>query len=296
MKKAVCIFISIWIIVFVTQEITHSKKAYTNAIQTESTNSTDIKNFNNIDKENLSPDIKSIIDRGKLRVAMVGGERPGFCYHDQNGELRGVDVNLAEGIAEALGVDLEIDQSTDTYDNLANRIIERSVDLIISEYSESPKRSMYLTQSDPYLKVRFGLMANKSELAKNNIEKNPLMFIKENKVKVGVLKGSSHVRTAYALFENSDIVEMDSYEELISKVLNGELFAYFCSEDEFVYDYISNADLLLYTKVFVFSDAYDNYCVGIHNDCTGLLRFVNSYIDLMDRVTIYDVEKEINRQ
>ncbi len=49
----------------------------------------------------LSPDIAEIMERGTLRVAIPGEDLTAFFQEDGEGNLYGIDIELAESIAES---------------------------------------------------------------------------------------------------------------------------------------------------------------------------------------------------
>lgn len=242
-------------------------------------------------KSSLLSGLKKIIERGTLIVAMIQADVDAFCMTSADGSLNGIDVQWAEDIANSLGVKLTISRECDTYDKLADMLINGQADLVISTYSLTTDRSVYVSLSDPYLTVRLGVMVNKQELVKNKIESNPIDYMKNNHIKLAVLRNSSHVETIAEMFPSAEIVEMDTYNEICTAARNGDVFGYLCGEVEFLFDYNRDPELSLYTKVFTFSDALDKYCIGVDPNNRDLLRFVNTCIKCFKTTTIKDVER-----
>lgn len=248
-------------------------------------------NFTKLDNNNLLPGIKKIVDRGTLKVARINMDIDGFCESQSDGSFRGLDVQLAQNIANSLGVSLTLNRDCDTYDKLTELLIKDEADLVISNYSLTTNRAAKIKFSKPYLTTRLGIMLNKQNLVKNQIEKNPIDYLKNNKVKIAAFKGSSHVDFILSVFPNAEIVEMDNYKDMCYAVYNNEVFGFFSGEPRFLCNYNANPELQLYTKVFVFSDALEKYCVGVSENNKDLLDFVNSYIDLSKELTLKDYEK-----
>src|SRR5690554_928732 len=67
-----------------------------------------------------SATIQEIKRRGLLVVAMVADSHYPFFYEDETGQLRGADVDLAEGIANALGVELVLSRERTTFDGVVD--------------------------------------------------------------------------------------------------------------------------------------------------------------------------------
>ena len=74
----------------------------------------------------LVPSIQKIIKRGYIKVVMVPDDIAVFCRTTKNGELEGLDVDLARKIVRTLGVKLEIHptkQYSDILDLLSNNSV-----------------------------------------------------------------------------------------------------------------------------------------------------------------------------
>lgn len=249
-----------------------------------------------INKENLLPGLKKIVEKGTLTVAMINDEIPVFCETQSDGSVAGIDVNLAQELANSLGVTLTINRESNTYDELTDLLVKGAVDLVISTYSLTTERAACVSISNPYLTTRIGVMVNKQELVKNRIEKNPIDYMKSNNIKLAAIRHSAHVSMLPEMFPQAQVVEMDSYEEMYNAVRNGEIFGYVCGEMRLLCDYYEDETLPLYTQVFAFSDAPDNYCVGVAPDNMDLLSFVNSYLESSKTITVKDFEKKLKEK
>lgn len=249
-----------------------------------------------LDKTAILPGLKSIVDRGVLRVGMIQREVEAFVETQKDGSLKGIDVTLAQDLAKALGVSLEINREIGLYDELTKLLANDQVDLIISSYSMTPERASYVNLSKSYLTSRMGVMLNKQQLVKNQIEKNPIEYMQNNKLKIAAVKNSSHVALASELFPKAEILEMDSYEQMYKAVRDNKIFGYLCGELRFLCNYYADEELSLHTQVFVFSDALDHYCVGVNPNNDDLLNFVNSYIDSAKTITVKEVEDNLKQK
>ena len=68
----------------------------------------------------MPPDIRRIVKRGELIVAMHREDGAPFYTLDKAGQLCGLDVDLAESIAQTLGVKVRFDRSSATFDGLVD--------------------------------------------------------------------------------------------------------------------------------------------------------------------------------
>lgn len=93
----------------------------------------------------------SLVTEGTLTVATEGTYKP-FSYHDESGDLVGYDVEVAEAVAEKLGLELEFEETEwaaifaglegGRFDAIANQVSineERQAQYLLSEpYTVSP--------------------------------------------------------------------------------------------------------------------------------------------------------------
>lgn len=248
------------------------------------------------DTETLLPGIKKIIEKGTLNVAMVKEDLTVFCETAEDGTSTGLEIDIAKNIANSLGVELVINRECESHNQLAELLTKGSADLAISTYSVTTDRAAKVKLSNPYFSPRMGVMVNKQELVQNQIEKNPIDYMKNNTLKIAALKGTSHVQLVKEMFPNAIAVEMDSYKAMRDAVRNNEVFGYICGEISFLFDYYEDQTLPLHTQVFVFPDALDHYCIGVDPNNEDLLNFVNAYISSSRAMTIEDVDNSLKNK
>ena len=88
---------------------------------------------------------------GKLVIG-VEGTYPPFTYHDDNGELTGLDVELGKALAEKLGVEVEFQEAA--WDSLLIGIDTGRFDTVINSVSITDERAEKYDFSDPYYEAR----------------------------------------------------------------------------------------------------------------------------------------------
>ena len=92
--------------------------------------------------------IARIIERGELRVGMHAVDQAPFFYRE-NQATKGTDVELAENIAQALGVAVRLVRTADSFDGVVNQTVFGEVDLSISKISRTRARSKRVSFSAP---------------------------------------------------------------------------------------------------------------------------------------------------
>ena len=101
--------------------------------------------------------LDEIKDSGKLVIGVFSDKNP-FGYVDENGNYAGYDIELAERLAQDLGVEIEY-VSTEA----ANRVeyLETGkVDLILANFTVTPERAEAVDFASPYMNVALGVVSH----------------------------------------------------------------------------------------------------------------------------------------
>lgn len=96
----------------------------------------------------LNPHYVDVIKkRGKLIVG-TSADWPPFEYIDEKGNFAGIDIRIAQKIAEALGVELEVKDLK--FAALIESLKNGQVDMIIADITPTSKRELQIDFSIPY--------------------------------------------------------------------------------------------------------------------------------------------------
>lgn len=99
-------------------------------------------------------DLQDILSAGKVRIG-VPIDVPPFGFVDENNQPTGLDVDVANLVGEALGVEVELQQITG-----ANRIpylVTDRLDMVISAMGATPERAQQIAFSSPYSALAIGV-------------------------------------------------------------------------------------------------------------------------------------------
>lgn len=105
--------------------------------------------------------VDEIKDSGTIRIGVFSDKSP-FGYVDEHGEYQGYDIELAEQIAEDMGVELDY-VSTEA----ANRIEylqTGKVDIILANFTVTDERAEVVDFADPYMNVALGVVSPDSNV------------------------------------------------------------------------------------------------------------------------------------
>ncbi|WP_204141681.1 ABC transporter substrate-binding protein [Halomicronema sp. CCY15110] len=230
----------------------------------------------------MPPDIQRIVDRGKLIVAVLGNSNAPFFMTDETGQAAGLDIQLAQALADQLGVDLELNRSPDTFNAVVDTVYYRGADMAISKISRTMKRAVRVRFSHPYLTMRQGLLINRLLLAQQTNSDNVIETIRELTGDVGVIKGSSYVGFLQQRFPQASIVELDSWEDIVTAVSQGDILAGYRDELEIKKVVKTKPDAALQLKTAVLTDTQDALAMVFPWESAHLLAFANQYLDTLD--------------
>ncbi|WP_051321340.1 substrate-binding periplasmic protein [Chrysiogenes arsenatis] len=226
----------------------------------------------------LPPDMQRIFDRGTLRVGMYHADIAPFFMQSNNGELTGIDVDLAHHVAQELGVELELVRTAKTFDALVEMLEKREVDVVISELSRTLKRARTVRFTRPYIVLRQGLLLNRVAAVRAQ-STTGFEWIFTSAGPVGVKAGTSYVGYAQANFPNAEIRTYPEWEEVVDACVRGEvLFAY---HDEIEVKKIirDNPAIAIQLQTAIISDMTDPIAMAVPWQSTHLLAWLEQYID-----------------
>ena len=92
-------------------------------------------------------ELEKVKAAGKLVIG-VEGTYPPFTYHDDSGELTGLDIELGKALTEKLGVEAEFQEAA--WDSLLIGIDSGRFDTVINSVSITDERAEKYDFSDPY--------------------------------------------------------------------------------------------------------------------------------------------------
>lgn len=104
--------------------------------------------------------LKDVQDAGKLRIGLEGTWQP-FSYHDENDNLVGYDVEVAQHVAEKLGVEAEISEGP--WDGLLTGLSTGVYDVVVNGVDITEERQETFDFSDPYAYDHIDLVVRKGE-------------------------------------------------------------------------------------------------------------------------------------
>ena len=178
-------------------------------------------------KEEAAGDqLARIKDKGEIVIAMEGTWAP-WTYHDETDKLVGFDVEVAEAIANELGVKATFVEGE--WDGLFAGLDNNRYDLVVNGVDVTDERKEKYDFSDPYCFIRTALI-----VGKDNED------IKTFEDLSGRTTANSINSTYMLLAEDygATVSGVDSLDETMQMVLSGRVDATLNAEVSF-YDYMS---------------------------------------------------------
>lgn len=222
----------------------------------------------------MAPEIKRILDRGRLVVAMGKFESPPFFKTAGDSNI-GVDVEFAQQLAKALGVELVIRRDATTFNAVVDSVERNQADIAISKISITYPRALRVRFSDPYLILRHGLAFNRVALASHLGNRDLTTTLRQWTGEIGVIEKSSFVGFAKQRFPKAKLREMPSWEALLDAVLNGKVLCAYRDELEIkrIGRIIPSSSLLIRTAAL--TDTRDAIGMVLNRESIQLQAFAN---------------------
>lgn len=209
-------------------------------------------------------DLQDIISSGKIRIG-VPVDVPPFGSVDANNEPVGLDVDMARMIAEALGVELELQQITG-----ANRIpylATDRLDIVIAAMGATPERALQIAFTSPYAALSTGVFGPDSIAVTG-----PDELTTET---VAVARGTTQDLMLTELAPNATILRFDDDATAAAAFLSGQA-QLLATADVVAKDLMDkNAGSQLNAKfILQFSPCY----IGVQQGNPELLRWLDTFI------------------
>ena len=181
--------------------------------------------------------LDDIKNSGKLIIGVFSDKSP-FGYVDENGEYAGYDIELANRLAQDLGVEVEF-VSTEAA-NRVEYLQTGKVDLILANFTVTPERAEQVDFADPYMNVALGVVSHDDKVVTD---------LSEISADDQVIVITGTTAETYLTANNPEIKlqKFDTYASAKTAFENGTGVAW--ANDN--------------TEVIAFANATDGYTVGI---------------------------------
>ncbi|WP_411820259.1 ABC transporter substrate-binding protein [Hyphococcus formosus] len=163
----------------------------------------------------MAADLDEIKSRGTLRVA-VASLSP-FVISDDEGNLRGFEIDSTTGLGEHLGVDIEYIEKP--FCELADAVLEGEADIIASGYSNMAWRRRLLDFSLPYHDTEYFVVVAK-KVAKRA---RTVRGLNRKDIKIAYQEGGVSGEVAKGEFPGADLTPFSSFTQIVEALEDGSV-------------------------------------------------------------------------
>lgn len=225
----------------------------------------------------LAPDIARIVNRGELIVAMLGVDTPPFFY-ERNGELVGLEVDLAKQMAKELGVAVRFNRNAKSFNGVVDIVARGEADLAISKLSRTLARSQVISFTQPYLTLNHALILNRVEFAKFARERPVTDVIRRFSGSIGVINRSSFQDYASRYFPKATVKPYPGWPDVLKALDKGEIMAAYRDEFEVKRILKSDPTSSLTLRTVTLKDLEDTLGIAVGINDRTLLAFANEFL------------------
>ena len=161
--------------------------------------------------------LEAIKAKGKL-VMGTEATYPPYEYLDDNAQFAGCDIWLAQQIAEALGVELEIQDMS--FDGIIPAVRAGQIDIGIAAFTVTPERAEVIDFSEQY-ELSNQLLIVKAGNAEKYSAKDAMTGLK-----VGAQLGTIQSQLVSSALPESELFELPTYPELALETINGNIVGF----------------------------------------------------------------------
>ena len=169
--------------------------------------------------------LTEVLRRGTVRIATALGAPP-TRFEDENGNLQGYDIDIANLLAKNLGVTIEWIK-TDTAGRVA-MLQTKKADLTIASFTPNLERLKSVGFTDPYLTDVLSLLsrADRKDL-------DSLAGFNRPEVKIAISRGSTAAKAIATTVPKATVVEFSGIADTVAALDAGQVDA-ICSGDALV--------------------------------------------------------------
>lgn len=149
-----------------------------------------------------------IVENDELRVGTSGAQPP-FSLVSKSGELIGFDIDLANLIADAMGVEVTFVQKP--FGQLLEALETGEVDIVMSGMTMTPARNLKFAFVGPYMVSGKSILT--SSIALSRAEE--VEDIDQAQVRMAALKGSTSQDFVTEVWPRMQLTLVDNYDEAI---------------------------------------------------------------------------------
>ncbi len=226
-----------------------------------------------------SPVLDRILSSGQLRVGMSGTQPP-FNVQSRTGSMIGIEVDLANILANAMEVELSI--VTRPFGQLLAALEAGDVDMVMSGMTITAERSRSVSFVGPYMLSGKSILTKSATLA----GADSVIDLNNGSVKLAALANSTSQHFVQRFAPEAQLVTVQDYDSAVQMVLNDEVDALVADMPICLITMLRYPDRGLATL----NEPLTLEPIGIAIPASDpqLVNLVDNYIETLERTTVLD--------
>ena len=186
--------------------------------------------------------MKDIRDRGTLRVAALS--EPVFPFTVlQDGKWSGAEVNIANRIAEVIGVKLIWDATYRNEAEVSAALRANKADLALSRIKRDLDAASQVSYTKPYVTLHYVVMTNRMRIVAFHPADESLQSLKSLPLTIGTLDHIGYVEMTQSRFPSAKVVTYATMVALTNALKSGKIDAAFSDETEARFVFVEHPEL-----------------------------------------------------
>ncbi len=162
--------------------------------------------------------LNKIIKSGEIRIGMSGNQPP-FSVKSKDGSLIGYEVDIATLLAQAMNVELKIEQMP--FAELLPALKQGKIDAVMSGMTITPERNLEVAFLGPYTISGKSILTRSPKLS----EAQNASSINQSDVKLVTLRGTTSEAFVKGYLGNASLTLVDDYDDAVNLLLKDEVDA-----------------------------------------------------------------------
>jgi polar amino acid transport system substrate-binding protein len=159
-----------------------------------------------------------IVKNGEIKIGMSGNQPP-FAVKSKSGNLIGYEVDIATLLAQAMKVELKIEQMP--FSELLPALKAGKVDAVMSGMTITPERNLEVAFIGPYTVSGKSILTRSPKLS----EAQSASDINQPEVKLVTLGGSTSEAFVKGYLGNASLSLVDNYDQAVDMLLKDQVDA-----------------------------------------------------------------------
>ena len=222
-------------------------------------------------------------DGGVLRMG-TNATFPPYEFTDENGEVAGIDAEIAAAVAEKLGMELDITDMA--FESLIPALQAGTIDIVLAGMTVDPERADQVNFTDSYATgVQVVIVPENSDIAPVEQEDGSLAVDLTGKT-IGVQTGTTGDLYCTDDYGQENVKQFDNGPLAVAALVNGQIDCVVIDQEP-AKNYVAANEGL---KILDTAYANEDYPAAISKDNTELLEQVNAAMqELKDDGTLQSI-------